>query len=142
MNGSASNELELEAGLSLAVTEAGAWIAKTDDKTFSLDGVSDFYRAWLLLERPFSEVKEAVDQIALRTNAVEPFPFAKLIESALMSRSRQWTERALPWISHLPTPEKTSLRELLLDVREANWVSQKGRQLAQRYLNEINRRRG
>ncbi|MBR0842503.1 hypothetical protein JQ607_20070 [Bradyrhizobium liaoningense] len=139
MGRSVSTEFEIDLGLSIALTEAGAWIIRADDREFRLEEINDFYRAWLLLEQPFSDVRAALDQIACNANAATPFPFAKLIGSALKAQSRQWTDRAMVWVPFLSTAEKASLKGLLSDVRDSKWASQKIRQLARKYVNEIER---
>lgn len=45
-------DLQIDVGLSITVTDAGNWIVKADGREFKLEQISDFYRAWLLLERP------------------------------------------------------------------------------------------
>ncbi|OAF13373.1 hypothetical protein AYJ54_44395 [Bradyrhizobium centrolobii] len=139
MDQSASTEFEIDEGLSIALTDVGAWIVKADDREFRLEEINDFYRAWLLLERPFSNVKAALDQIARNANVATPFPFAKLIGSALKAQSGQWTDRAMVWVSFLAATEKASLKGLFSDVRDSKWASQKTRQLARKYMNEIER---
>ncbi|MCK1655910.1 hypothetical protein IVA88_31505 [Bradyrhizobium sp. 149] len=134
-----STEFEIDNGLSIALTEAGAWIIKADDREFRLEEINDFYRAWLLLEQPFSEVKTALDQIARDANAATPFPFAKLIGSALKAQSRQWTDCAMVWVPFLAAAEKATLKGLLSDTRDSKWASQKIRQLARKHVNEIER---
>ncbi|WP_162131161.1 hypothetical protein [Bradyrhizobium yuanmingense] len=134
-----SAEFEINIGMSIALTEAGAWVIRADVREFRLEEINDFYRAWLLLERPFSEVKAALDRIAHSASAATPFPFAKLIGSALRAKSGEWTDLAMVWIPFLAAAEKATLKDLLSDVRDSKWASQKTRQLARKYVNEIER---
>ncbi|MBY3045999.1 hypothetical protein [Rhizobium leguminosarum] len=137
--GQSVTELQIDAGLSITVTDAGDWIVKADGREFKLEEISDFYRAWLLQERPFPDVKAAFDQIARNVNVIIPFPFAKLIGSALKAKSGQWTDRAMTWVSFLTETEKASLKGLFVEARDSRWASQKSRQLARQYLAEIER---
>ncbi|WP_063689675.1 hypothetical protein [Bradyrhizobium stylosanthis] len=137
MGRSVSSEFEIDRGLSIALTEAGAWIIRADDREFRLEVVEDFYRAWLLLERPFPDVKAGLEQLAYNANAATGFPFAKLIGSALKAQSRQWTDLAMVWVPLLTTAEKATLKDLLSEVRDSRWASQKIRQLARKYVNQI-----
>lgn len=125
MERSVSTEFEIDAGLSIALTEAGHWTIKADDREFRLEEINDFYRAWLLLERPFSDVKAALDQIARNANVATPFPFANLIGSALKAQSREWTDRAMVWVPFLAAAEKATLKGLLSNTRDSKWASQK-----------------
>jgi len=137
MGRSVSSEFEIARGLSIALTEAGAWIIRADDREFRLEVIEDFYRAWLLLERPFPDVKAGLEQLAYNANAATGFPFAKLIGSALKAQSRQWTDLAMVWVPLLTTAEKATLKDLLSEVRDSRWASQKIRQLARKYVNQI-----
>jgi len=134
-----STEFEIDSGMRIALTEGGAWVIRADGREFRLEEINDFYRAWLLLERPFSEVKAALDQIACSASAVTPFPFAKLIGSALKAKSRHWTDLAMVWVAFLAAAEKATLKDLLSEVRDSKWASQKIRQLARKHVNEIER---
>ncbi|ARO32362.1 hypothetical protein NXC14_PA00066 (plasmid) [Rhizobium sp. NXC14] len=134
-------ELQIDVGLSITVTDAGDWIVKADGRDFQLKEISDFYRAWLLLERPFPDVKAAFDQIASNAKKTIPFPFAKLIASALKAKSGEWTDRAMLWVSFLTEAEKASLKDLFIEARDSKWASQKSRQLARQHLTRIERSR-
>lgn len=139
MGRSLSTEVEIDPGLSIAVTDAGTWTIRADGREFSLKEISDFYRAWLLLEWTFSDAKVALDRVTQNAALAGPFPFEKLIGSALMAKSGQWTDRAMTWVPHLTTAEKISLKSLFIEVRDSKWASQKSRQLARKYVNEIER---
>lgn len=139
MGRSLPTELEIDDGLSIALTEDGAWLVRADVREFRLEEIDDFYRAWLLLEQPFSDVRDALDQIARNANAATPFPFVKLIGSAMKAKSGPWTDLAIAWVPFLATAEKVTLKGLFLDVRDSKWASQKTRQLARNYVNEIER---
>ncbi|MVT49925.1 hypothetical protein GPL17_05420 [Bradyrhizobium yuanmingense] len=139
MGRSISTEFEIKPGLSIALTEAGSWTIRADDREFRLEEINDFYRAWLLLERPFSDVRDALDRVASSANAATPFPFAKLIGSALKGQSRNWTDLAMAWVPFLAAAERATLRDLLSEVRDSKWASQKTRQLARKYVKEIER---
>ena len=139
MGRSIQTEFEIGHGLSIALTEAGTWLVRADVREFPLEQIDDFYRAWLLLERPFTDVRDALDQIARNANAATPFPFVKLIGSAMKAKSGEWTDRAMAWVPFLATAEKVTLKGLFADVRDSRWASQKTRQLARKYVNEIER---
>ncbi|HZH98151.1 MAG TPA: hypothetical protein VEX38_04205, partial [Fimbriimonadaceae bacterium] len=125
--------------LSIGISHEGSWVIRADDAPFPLDNINDFYRAWLLLERPFFDVKRDLDRLASAAGATSPFPYWKLVGSAMKARSLQWTELAMAWVPLLAAAERTHLRELLLETRESRWASQKVRQLARKYLSQIER---
>jgi len=139
MNQSISNGTEIARGINLDVSEAGAWVIRANDDAFPLEEARDFFRAWLLLERPFDDVKAALDRGVYSANPETPFPFWKLIGSALMGDSEQWTNRAMTWVPFLTMAEKISLKDLFIEVRDSRWASQKSRQLARKYVHEIER---
>jgi hypothetical protein len=133
------NGIEIARGINLDVSETGAWVIRANDNAFPLEDVRDFFRAWLLLERPFDDVKTALDQGPYSANPATLFPFWKLIGSALMAGSQQWTERAMTWVPFLAMAEKASLKDLFAEARDSKWASQKNRQLARKYVHEIER---
>jgi hypothetical protein len=135
----ASTGLEIDTGISVGVSDTGIWIVRSGDNEFLLEETDDYFRAWLLLERPFSEVKSALERIAADAKAGASFSFAKLIGSALKAKSGQWTDRAMTWVPFLTLTEKASLRSLFIEARDSKWASQKSRQLARTYVNEIER---
>lgn len=139
MDQSLSNGLEIDRGISIDVSDAGAWIIRSENSEFPLEEVGDFFRAWLLLERPFADVKAAIDRVSSDANTATPFPYWKLIGSALKAPSAQWTDRAMAWVPFLPVTEKASLKDLFIEARDSKWASQKSRQLARKYVNEIER---
>jgi hypothetical protein len=135
----ASTGLEIDTEVSVGVSDAGIWIVRSRDNEFLLEETDDYFRAWLLFERPFSEVKSALERVAADANAGTSFSFAKLIGSALKAKSGQWTDRAMTWVPFLTLTEKVSLRSLFIEARDSKWASQKSRQLARNYVNEIER---
>jgi hypothetical protein len=139
MNQSIPNGMEIARGINLDVSDAGAWVIRANDDAFPLEEVRDFFRAWLLLERPFDDVKAGLDRGRYSANPATPFPFWKLIGSALMGGSQRWTNRAMTWVPFLTMAEKIPLKDLLIEVRDSGWASQKIRQLARKYVNEIER---
>jgi hypothetical protein len=108
MNQSISNGMEIARGINLDVSEVGAWVISANDDAFPLEEARDFFLAWLLLERPFDDVKAALDRGVYSANPETPFPFWKLIGSALMGGSVQWTNRAMTWVPFLTMAEKIS----------------------------------
>jgi hypothetical protein len=84
-------------------------------------------------------VKAAIDQVSIDRNAPTPFPYWKLVGSALKANSSQWTDRAMAWVPSLPATEKALLKDLFIEARDSRWASQKCRQLARKYVNEIER---
>lgn len=139
MNQNFPNEIEIDFGVSLGISDTGCWVIKFNDKFFPLEEIKDFFRAWLLLERSFVDVKISLDQIASRANSKIQFPFWKLIGSTMKAASGQSTDRALAWVPFLTATEKASLKDLLIETRDSKWASQKSRQLARKYVNEIER---
>jgi hypothetical protein len=139
MNQSIPNGMAIVRGINLDVSEAGAWVMRANDDAFPLEAARDFFRAWLLLERPFDDVKAALDRGLYSANPATPFPFSKLIGSALMGGSEQWTNRAMTWVPFLTMAEKISLKDLFIELRDSRWASQKSRQLARKYVHEIER---
>jgi hypothetical protein len=137
MNQSIPNGMEMARGINLDVSEAGAWVIRASDDAFPLKEVRDFFRAWKLLERPFGDVKAALDRGLYSANPATPFPFWKLIGSVLMSGSEQSMNRAMAWVPFLTMAEKSSLKDLFIEVRDSRWASQKSRQLARKYVHEI-----
>lgn len=57
----------------------------------------------------------------------------------MKAKSGEWTNRAMAWVPFLATAEKVTLKGLFADVRDSRWASQKTRQLARKYVNEIER---
>jgi len=131
--------LEIDEGVSIGFSDDGRWVVRARDNEFHLEEIDDCFRAWLLLERPFPEVKSALDRVAADAKVDTSFPFARLIGSALKAKSGQWTDRAMTWVPFLTLTEKESLRYLFIEARDSKWASQKSRQLARRYVNEIER---
>ena len=134
-----SQELEIHPGISIGVSEAGAWVVKAGDERFPLKDIDDFYRAWLLLQRPFVDAKAALDRITTGASAAGPFPIWMLVGSTLKAASTHWTDVAMTWLPYLTTMEKASLKNLLIETRDSRWASQKSRQMAGKYVNEIER---
>ena len=134
-----STGLEIDIGVSVGVSSAGIWIVRSGDNKFSLENTDDYFRAWLLLERPFPEVKSALERVAADAKVDTSFPFAKLIGSALKAKSGHWTDRAMIWVPFLTLTERASLRSLFIEAGDSKWASQKSRQLARKYMNEIER---
>ena len=56
-----------------------------------------------------------------------------------MGGSEQWTSLAMIWVPSLTMAEKISLKDLFVEVRDSRWASQKSRQLARKYVHEIER---
>jgi hypothetical protein len=132
-----STRFDINSNLTIRVSDDGDWLISTEEREFPLKEVNDFFRVWLLLERSFLVVRAALDEVARNARATEPFPFAKLIASALKAKSTQLTDRAVFWVSFLTIEDKASLKRLLVDVRDSKWASQKSRQLARKYVQEI-----
>jgi hypothetical protein len=137
MRQSAQVRYEIGRGLTIGVSEEGDWLISTQEEAFSLTDTTDFYRAWLLFDRPFPEVKAALDEVARGARATRPFPFAKLVGSALRAKSARLADSGITWVSFFTIAEKTSLKDLLVEVKDSKWASQKSRQLARKYVNEI-----
>ncbi|MEP9401907.1 hypothetical protein [Sphingomonas sp. VNH70] len=131
------NGIEIGSRIYINISDAGFWIIQSEEEVFSLEDMTDFFRAWLLLERKFPDAKLAIDRLSINGNPVTPFSYWKLVGSAIKAKSAQWTDRAMNWIPFLPSSEKILLEDLLVEVRESKWASQKSRQLSRRYLNEI-----
>ncbi|MBR1143833.1 hypothetical protein [Bradyrhizobium sp. AUGA SZCCT0431] len=139
MNQPIPSGMEIADGINLDISETGAWIVRANDDAFPLEDMRDFFRAWLLLERPFEDVKASLDRGPYSANPATPFPFWKLIGAALMAGTRQWTDHAMTWVPFLTMAEKARLKDLFIEVRDSKWASQKNRQLARKYANEIER---
>jgi hypothetical protein len=126
-----SGRMFLDNGLSLAHSPDGVWQVFNCSTPTNLIETADFFRVWILLELPFADVKSELDALAI--SGIQPFPFGKLIASTLKACSNQWAERALPWVPFLAPEDKAELGNLLEEVRQSKWASQKVRQLASKY---------
>lgn len=129
--------LELANGTVITSSDTGDWIVSSDTGEWPLHDVPDFYRAWLLLEQSFPEVKTALDEVASNARASTPFSFANLVECALRSGSRNWGELAMGWLPQLTDADRRQLRDALAEVVESKQLSQKARQVARKYVNQI-----
>ncbi|WP_426534957.1 hypothetical protein [Bradyrhizobium sp. McL0615] len=139
MNRFTPTVLEIDTGVSIGVSDAGIWSVRAGDNRFSLEETNDFFRVWLLFERPFPEVKADLERVAADAKVDASFPFAKLIGSALNAMSGHWTECAMTWVPFLTLMERAPLKSLFIEVRDSKWASQKIRQLARKYVSEIER---
>jgi hypothetical protein len=73
-----------------------------------------------------------LDGYADSERAERGFPLWRVVGAGLACQSDRWASLALLWLPHLPEGDKAQLRDLLLQVHEAKWASQKSRQLADR----------
>jgi hypothetical protein len=134
---SALDKLPVNDQAAIRVTDTGNWVVTSDQMSYPLEEIEDFFRVRLLLERRFAEAKEALELVGQSSNASKPFPMWMVVASALQSASFQWTDRALAWVAFLTEPEKVLLKDLLAAVKDSRGASQKSRQLARKYLNQI-----
>jgi len=131
--------LELTSGVLIEVSSSRAWIVRARSEIFPLENTKDFYRVWLLLECPFGDVENALSRLATEHSAQTKFPLREVVASAFLSKSRQWTERAMEWVPFFSIEERAFLRDDLTDVASSDWASQRVRQLATKYVNELRR---
>lgn len=129
----------LEPGFEIHADSDSQWFILYNGNRRNLIENEDFFSVWLLLERPFEEVRAELDEVRVASGAHKPFPMWKVIAAALDSRSGNWTERAMVWAPNLPSEDKAKLRDSLVATKDSKWASQKSRQAAHRLLKEIER---
>lgn len=127
-------EFALGYDLFLSLSDEGFWYVRSDSRKWPLLRARDFYRVWVMLERPFAEVQAGISEL----NFASRFPFENVIASAF-SGSANWTDLAIHWVPFLEAREKASLYDLLVEIQLSKTASQKTRQLARKFAQEIER---
>jgi hypothetical protein len=129
--------LDIGYGLKVGLKGQSVWQVWAKNGCADLNQTSDFLRVLVLLEKPYSEAKALLDGYADSQRAEHGFPLWRVVGAGLACQSDQWASLALRWLPDLPEGDKAQLLDLLLQVHEAKWASQKSRQLADRFAKQI-----
>jgi hypothetical protein len=125
----------------LRVLPGGTWKIVSGDRAWDLDEIEKFYRVWLLFEYPFEIIAPKLNKMAQFVHSAEPFPFDKLIASALLSRNTNMTNLAMTWVPFLGASHKEALLGLLREVAYSRIGSQRARQIARSFVDRTTRPR-
>lgn len=126
--------MDVVPGVSLSVNEIGNWIVRYRGSVLSLADADEMFRLWALLEQSPGEVIHEIDRMAIVLGAHSGFPFRKLVDSALRSRSSRQVDVAIKWLPYL---SKSDVALLPLEgIVRSKWASQHARHVARKYLNQ------
>lgn len=134
--------LDIGHDLKIGINGSGTWQVWAKNGCYELNAPSDFYRVVVLLEKSFGDAKALLDDYAACQCALQPFPLWRVVAAGLACQSDWWASRALHWLPDLPIGETASLLDLLIEVGQATWASQKSRQLADRFARKLGASRG
>lgn len=128
------HRLTLGHGLTLGFSSATGWNVNGANGCSPLAAPADFYRVVSMLETPFKEMSEKVDEFSRTEGINKPFPFELLVRAGLVGKSDHWASFALAWFRDLPAEARLRMRAELTSVIDAPWASQRNRQLASKEL--------
>jgi hypothetical protein len=132
--------LDIGNGLKIELKSPGIWKIVAKNGCFDLIEPADFWRVVILLERPYSEIESIFNEYVEKKIGVEDrFPYWKVVSAGLDFKIDQWASLALTWFPYLEQDKKNMLGDLLENVANSKWASQKTRQLASRYIKQMHK---
>ncbi len=122
--------------------ENGRWFVATGRGSFPLEEPPGFMGVLPLLERPYSEIHQALKE-ALANRGISPdlagsFPASALVIYALRTGSAYWKEQAFRWLEELPV--STELIEPLESICNSRSLPQKLRKKARQLRERLRQR--
>ena len=123
----------IDEGVRIGVEKPVRWYVEAKGKRYDLCEVRDFFRVWLLLERPYPEVKSELDALAKEAGATDTFPMWKVVACAFLSKTANNAEDAVTWLPFMEPGELALFSDLLGEVRDAKWARQRTRQMARKF---------
>ncbi|AZK45034.1 hypothetical protein [Paenibacillus lentus] len=125
----------------IGLSTYGFWVVHEKQGLRILDEPWKYLRLLVLLEKPrttiYNLLKESLGNYELYIELEDIFPFAEIVKIGLEQQSDYWADLALNWFVELPRIQQCELQEILFEIVNTRWASQKLRHRVKKILRNI-----
>ncbi|WP_371381615.1 hypothetical protein [Sporomusa aerivorans] len=133
--------IQLKADIWVGISSEGYWIVESRGIFGDLSTLASYWRVFVLLELPLSEVRRQVKNSFISLNVDEDiddiFPFIEIIKAAFEVGTSYWAELAFNWYDELRYEKREALKGSLIKIVEHKKGSRKFRHKAMKELKRI-----
>lgn len=127
-------------GYFMGITDKGYWSVETKNGFVLLDAPQKYFFVMVLLEKTYSEICIKLIEFGNKddkVNLISVFPFLYIVKIGLQQESNYWVELSFNWLSELPIDQKYLLQDIINNLKDAKWSSQRVKQKAQKELSNM-----
>ena len=125
----------------IGVCSKGYWVVETRDGLVLLNGSNSFVYLLSMLEKSRLEITRRLilfsNSIGSDIDIITVFPFQEITKAGFNQGSNYWAELAFAWYDSFCDIEKKEFVDILSNVMNSKWASQKIRQKAKKELRFI-----